>query len=1171
MASASYVQTNFWGGEFSSAFQGRVDDQDYKRALALCLNYIPTQEGSLLPRSGMKRCGNTKNNDVAKLLPFRFSNHVSYVAEHTYQNIRLWSNGFPIFDTSAAQVTAVSGNPPTFTLLSVESGLAQVPTSWTNGCSILVLFNDATDTQAAPHLGNREFIVNITGAATVTLTDAVTGSPLTGAITFASNTPFFYRILDIPTVYRQPAGVRQIELTDQVAVTVPGTTEVTFSEPDHRVTYLYPIVSPQSFSYQQSLGPSTVNPTVRVNSNMALVAESFIDGPYFDPPSSTTPMTVSGTTGVVTVTYHQWDTRLNYSKGDLVCDYTQDPTDDCYYYMSLVDNNLGHALPATAAAGSVNSRWLQLNFQRNTWASGTTFALGQACTAAYYDGHNAPAVEAPVYYSKQAANTGHAPATSASWWGTTPPAWDIAATYAAGSIVTSVAITYVAVSAPVVGTAPAAAPTVWLVLPLDLNSAATTITSTTEGWLNGPLFYADDEGGTNSSIGLAYDTDNPGRLIRLKWGPQPWTNKVTYALNDLVNYNDNIYKSLIGSNLNNIPDVSADDWELQAKTILWTWGRVTDAHLHQFMAKVEILGPDLPSNMPIWSTRMGVYSDTTGWPTCGCYHEGRIYLGGMTPNRVDAGVVGQGFNFAPTAPNGAVSDANGISMTLNSNESETVQALASITEGVMLLTSEAEWLVAASALNDPITPTSAQVHRTTSWSALKNEATRLPSALAAIQNGGRRVFEYRIFADAASYQARLNASDITRKCQHLTVGGVGQTQYQALCQPVLWLAPQSSVTFSFGSSFNGRGLLRHTICAVPSPTPSVSVTDIENQTSTAAFGNMFGIAYQRSPDVTYTAPFSFEHGLQLANDSPYIVSSIAVQRGYAAGTENLYAVIASPDDFLHYVDMMMPLFESDPLDTTYLGNGHVSTYGTLATSYFLDSGVTPIGCKIATNGLSVTFYGLMPHAGNTVSFTIMGKYVGDFAVGSNGSVIVPFSTGFVIQDIGDAMNFMPGKLNESSGLGITGINETVNPAYFTEFSLDANGNTITAYARSMPGFFGQFGYKFRRRGKMLRPQVGGQNGPTFAKITQNARAGIYLDAAHEIKAGTDFSSLVTLPLRVDEPKDMTLLGVGDVMTGIVRGFIKDGNTFNGQICWEQTEPYPGSILSVGGFSVTEDV
>lgn len=1136
MPNASYVQSNFQAGEWSAAAQARLDDQEYKKALSLCLNYIPNQEGSLTSRSGFKRCGNTRDNAPARLLPFRFTAFAPYVSEFTANNLRFWANGQPIFANEVAGIVDVSGTPPVFTIGDVL-GNPGVPSTWATGDRVMLIFDDISNLVAGPALANREFIITIVDAVagTITLTDAETGVPLSAAVGpfgLGVGAVAFFRIVDLVTPYLYPEGVRQVQYTTQTLTNVDGTGGFRLTPPEHRVTYLYPLASPRS------LGSST-------GVEFGLIKEKFIDGPYLDSTGTDLPMTVSATTGEITLTLHGYDGRIVYMKGDLVVSYA---TTDPYYYVSLQDNNKGHLLLETSPW--VNAFWLMVRVNENVFALADTYETGFHTVAAPFDTNGV----GTVYYSKIDANTNHQPASSPTQWSTAPPTWDALISYSVGAFVVQAGVRYLAHGVPTLGLDPFSDPTNWSVAP-DMDAAVDTFTNKTTGWLSSPLFYEDDAGGD----GFGLLNGNPGRLIRLKWSPQPWTNKITYATDDQVNYKDVLYKSLTNSNLNNIPETDTTNWKILPTTIKWTWAEITDASTHMFQATVQLRGEDLPDDLPVWEFRFGAYGDSVGWPTAGAYQDGRLALSGVVPNRIDLGCSNQGFNFAPTAPDGTVADSNAISLTMNCEEAEEVRAMAPTTEGLIILTSEAEWLLSASALNDPLTPTSAQVRRTTAWSAFPNETTRLPSALAAIQNGGRRVLEYRTFVDMTSYQSRLNVLDLARHCQHLTAGGIGVTQYQSLSQPVLWCCPSDYLIADFTNS------LTHHTCPLPIIPPIVQPGVQTNLTSCT----LFGIGYARSPELNYTAPFSFEHGRTLDGDTQ-TVSIIAVQRGILSTSDYLYAVVTGSDAKAH-VEMLMPNFESTPLYDTFNMDGTVDRYGTLSQAYMLDSGVTPAGCVIAADGLSADFYGLFPLAGQTVSFTIRGKYVGEVVIDADGHVNVPFTTGtdetFVISDIGRAMC-------ASINSNLLPDTSVVFGPHGQPFVLDPNGNsgvlspgdeTVSA------NFFGQFGYKYRRRGQMLRPIVGSANGPTFGKIVQNARAGIFVDACYQIKAGGTFDELVDIPLTVDGVKDTTALTPGVHATGIYRDFIQDDNTFDGRICWEQTVPVPGNILSVGGFLAVEDV
>jgi hypothetical protein len=153
-------------------------------------------------------------------------------------------------------------------------------------------------------------------------------------------------------------------------------------------------------------------------------------------------------------------------------------------------------------------------------------------------------------------------------------------------------------------------------------------------------------------------------------------------------------------------------------------------------------------------------------------------------------------------------------------------------------------------------------------------------------------------------------------------------------------------------------------------------------------------------------------------------------------------------------------------------------------------------------------------------------------------------------------------------------NATLLPAAFQSFWLDVNGNTgVFNPATNTTGFFGQFGFKYRRRGKTLRPSAPGNNGPAFAKIRRNHSIGAYVEAAQQIQVGDTFTTLFDLPLeipRTDGKDSSAPVTITDFVTGIFKNEVTSDHTYNGELCWEQTRPVPGGILAVGGFEELTD-
>ena len=77
------VQYNFLGGEINPESQGRADLPMYDTALALCMNWIPKEEGCLTRRSGTEMITPTHNRSFAVIRSFAGSETCSFAMEFT--------------------------------------------------------------------------------------------------------------------------------------------------------------------------------------------------------------------------------------------------------------------------------------------------------------------------------------------------------------------------------------------------------------------------------------------------------------------------------------------------------------------------------------------------------------------------------------------------------------------------------------------------------------------------------------------------------------------------------------------------------------------------------------------------------------------------------------------------------------------------------------------------------------------------------------------------------------------------------------------------------------------------------------------------------------------------------------------------------------------------------
>jgi hypothetical protein len=195
----------------------------------------------------------------------------------------------------------------------------------------------------------------------------------------------------------------------------------------------------------------------------------------------------------------------------------------------------------------------------------------------------------------------------------------------------------------------------------------------------------------------------------------------------------------------------------------------------------QIRGPSLLYANPVRIWRLGTYSDTSGWPTCGTYHEGRLWLSGAVDNRIDSSKSNDLFNFAPTNPDGSVSNSNGISYIFNSPDVNPIFWLEPDLQGIICGSQPGEWL-----LHPPtagaMSPTNIAAQRMTKIGCANIEPKRTDHTTVFVQNFQRGMMEY--FADV--FSGKFSAPDLSSNARHLTKGYINEIMYQQETIPVLW-------------------------------------------------------------------------------------------------------------------------------------------------------------------------------------------------------------------------------------------------------------------------------------------------------------------------------------------------------------------------------------------------
>jgi hypothetical protein len=199
---------------------------------------------------------------------------------------------------------------------------------------------------------------------------------------------------------------------------------------------------------------------------------------------------------------------------------------------------------------------------------------------------------------------------------------------------------------------------------------------------------------------------------------------------------------------------------------------------------------------------------------------------------------------APTLEDGTVTDANGISYTLQGRDLNEIFWLEPDHNGIMCGTLAGEWLIQASTLSDPITPTSIQAKRVTKYGCANIEPRRTGISLVFIQKFRRRVMEF--LADV--FTGRYVAPHLNEAAKHLTTNGVSEIGYQEELAPVLW-ARTGETTSVTTSTRTARTIAA--ACSIQSFVPGFTPTS--GQTASIDWATNKFVANENSNTEVYKA------------------------------------------------------------------------------------------------------------------------------------------------------------------------------------------------------------------------------------------------------------------------------------------------------------------------------
>ena len=807
MPMATHAVPHFLGGEISKFAQGRFDKPDYKVSLNVCLNAFPAEIGPQIRRPGTAHALTTRGGKPGRVIRFDFEQSSPYTLEFTDGYLRFRS-GLSLATTNDAQsVVAISSANP---------AVVQVAAAWATGTTVMFL-NAASN---CPLLLDRLFTVTNVDGTHMSLQDAVTGANINGSTlgTIGSGMTVA-RIHELATVYTAGSwsSVRAVQAE---------TTDV----------LLHGSFPPQLLTVKSL-------PTTTAAATFAINPATFIDGPYLDPFTNGVQAVPSALLGAVTITlqFPTWSASVAYEAGTYI-------TSSGINYLCIASNiNQTPASnpsywTATSGASAIQpngfqatdiGRLVRLFSEPLAWAIGTAYTAGNTVS---YNPLGQPG--ATTYWQSLSSNTGKAPGSdltnwelipqgAAIWtWGSIASLSNIVARNPSGSsnignmtlegglaaafdgnfsqVTSASALNGVSASGVTIragqvtnslsgyvgknftgsGAQVIQQATIYPTSDNGIVFGSYFATSTTPPLnvaFNGvPLtinLRAKQTAPSSSSDGTLLATDSGGNLVA----------PVTLVSSDQSTAWNYVWVEFIGGPATFL--YNATSYNFNVATAQISFFNPPGTSSSAAAAVVNILGPPLLYSQPILTWRIGVFSGTTGYPTCGGYSDdGRIWLGGAVANRFDTSVSngisinsGSTISFAPTDQFGEVLDTSAISYVLNSDGTNPILWFEPDAQGMLMGTQAGEWLATAPTAG-PITPTNIAARRVTRIGGAFVEPRRTEHTLVFVQRYGQKLMED--FADV--FSGKFSAPNLADKAQHITAPGIAEIGYCSSATPIIW-------------------------------------------------------------------------------------------------------------------------------------------------------------------------------------------------------------------------------------------------------------------------------------------------------------------------------------------------------------------------------------------------
>ncbi len=220
----------------------------------------------------------------------------------------------------------------------------------------------------------------------------------------------------------------------------------------------------------------------------------------------------------------------------------------------------------------------------------------------------------------------------------------------------------------------------------------------------------------------------------------------------------------------------------------WTWLKIT-AYTDTTHVTATIMGDSPSAGTATANWRLGLFSETTGYPTVISFFQDRVFLAGASsyPDRWaltrTGGYSDMRFYFAPTDKDGTVTDDAGISGTLQSGKVNSILWASLDDKGLMIGTAAREWILRASATGEALTPGNAKADSFSSVGSSYVQPINVENGTIFVQRARRKIFDVIYSLD----RDQLKPRDLTIACEHISRSGIAEIKFQQEPINCIWM------------------------------------------------------------------------------------------------------------------------------------------------------------------------------------------------------------------------------------------------------------------------------------------------------------------------------------------------------------------------------------------------